>query len=120
LPIGCDASGRVDLLPPEVARSCLDALEQRSRHAEDPRWIEMVWSRFCFIQGKNHLPHLLGLGLWLTRLNRLLRGHLVRGLFSRRQRMIALNVVRCDAHREVILTALNQTLVAQQQDRSLS
>ena len=119
LPIGCDATGRVDLLPPDAARSCLEALTLRSRRAEDSLWIEAAWARFCLNQGKNHLPHVLGLGLWLTRLNRLLRGGVVRALFSRNQRMIAMNVVRCDAHREVVLKALAQTLDGHSQDAAL-
>lgn len=117
LPIGCDASGRVDLLPEDSAKACLKALDERSRRAEDPAWIETAWSGFCANLGKNQLPHVLGLGLWATRLNRLLKGGLVRTLFSKKQRMTALNVVRCDAHREVVLTAFGQTLDVARSDR---
>ncbi|MBB3034380.1 CapA family protein [Alteriqipengyuania lutimaris] len=110
IPIGCDENGVVDLLPPEHAKACLDALGERSRQAEDEVWLEQSWNAFCDRLAGNQLPHVLGLGLWPTRLNRVLGGRLVRMLYNRRQRMIAMNVVRCDAHREVALTAFEQSL----------
>jgi poly-gamma-glutamate capsule biosynthesis protein CapA/YwtB (metallophosphatase superfamily) len=120
VPIGCDQSGRVDLLPPETAEPCLKALQERSQKALDPKGLEDSWARFCDGLGRNQLPHLLGLGLWMTRANRLFRGAMVRLLFSRRQRMISMNVLRCDSHREVILTAFAGSLASVKKDENQS
>lgn len=109
-PIGCDSSGKVDLLSAASAVECLTAMEQRSKQLENPGQIETEWHTFCARLSANHLPHVLGLGLWLTRLNRVSGGRLVRLLYGRRNRMTAMNVVRCDAHREVVLTAFAQSL----------
>ncbi|CAO1649411.1 CapA family protein [Parasphingorhabdus sp. NYA22] len=118
LPIGCDKSGRVDLLPPEAADQCLQALQERSQQALDSKWLENSWAQFCDRLGQNQLPHLLGLGLWMTRANRLLRGAIVRLLYSGRQRMISMNVLRCDSHREVVLTAFSGLLASPKKDQN--
>lgn len=113
LPICCDPTGKVDLQPPEQAQACLSALAKRSRLAEDPKALAKRWSDFCRYQAANQLGHALGLGLWLTRANRLLKGQIVQRLYGRRQRMVAHNVLRCNAHREVALVAFEQSLEAE-------
>lgn len=110
LPIGCDTTGHVDLLPDAAARSCIESLNERSKMAEDPTWIERSWAQFCKTKGKDHLPHVLGFGLWLTRFNRILNGKFVEALYNRKNCMVTMNVIRCAAHREVVLTALDRSL----------
>lgn len=108
LPIGSDTHGKVDLLPPNRAELVLTQLNQRSQLAADPAVIEQKWVQFCATLGNQNLPHAFGLGLWATRINKLLKGLLVKLLYTRKQKMIAMNVIRCAAHREVILTSLEQ------------
>lgn len=110
LPIGCDPDGQVDLLPHDKAQECLDALALRSKQATDPAWLEENWGQFCDTAAPQQIPSLLGLGRWLARANRIFRGKVVRMLFGRRQLLTTLNVVRCDAHRDVALTALQRSL----------
>lgn len=110
LPIGCDASGRVDMLSESAAEACLSLLAARGREAADAVMLQQKWDEFCARLAFNQLPQALGLGLWVTRANRLLRGALVRLIYRRRQRMVAMNMTRCDAHREVTLTAFRQIL----------
>lgn len=110
LPIRCAANGCVDLMEESDAQACIADLRQRSTQAKDHQFVQAAWSKLCKQLGKNQLPHVLGLGLWLTRINRLLGGGLVKILYTRKQRMTTLNVVRCDAHREVILTSIEQDL----------
>ena len=110
LPIGCDTSGRVNLLSGGAAEACLSALDARGREAEDAAIVERKWGDFCAILARNQLPHALGLGLWMTRANRMLCGALIRLFYRRRQRMVSMNMLRCDAHREVTLTAFGQSL----------
>lgn len=118
LPIGCNALGRVDLLSGDAADACLSAIAARGREAADTAMLEQKWDEFCARLGRNQLPHALGLGLWLTRANRVLRGALIRLFYRRNQRMIAMNMLRCDAHREVTLTALRQGLDQAARNRS--
>jgi poly-gamma-glutamate synthesis protein (capsule biosynthesis protein) len=110
LPVGCDQTGRVDFLDDDEAKECLAAFAQRSGRLKDAAWLEQSWLDFCERLGRTHLPHVFGFSLLLTRVNRILRGALVRVMFSRRQKMIAMNVIRCDAHREAIVTALEKSL----------
>lgn len=106
LPIQCDTNGAVDLMEEAQAKACIEDLRKRSNQAKDHQFVQAIWSKFCKQLSKNQLPHLLGWGLWMTRINRLLGGKLVQILYTRKQRMTSLNVVRCDAHREVILTSI--------------
>lgn len=110
MPIGCDETGRVGLLDAKQAEDCLSAFARRSARLGDAAWLEQSWRDFCDRLGRTHLPHAFGFSLTLTRLNRSLRGALVRMLVPRRQRMITMNMARCDAHREVIVTALERSL----------
>lgn len=110
LPIGCDKSGQVDLLPDDEARECLDALSERSKLVSDCAYILETWGQFCDTSASHQIPFLLGFGRWLARANRLFRGRVVHALFGRRQLLTALNVVRCAAHRDVVLTALQRKL----------
>jgi hypothetical protein len=116
LPVGCDETGKVDFLEGDKARECLAEFEERSGRLADAAWLGQNWVDFCERLSRTHLPHAFGLSRMLTRANRVLEGALVRFLFSRRQKMIAMNVMRCDAHREVIITALEHSV----EDRSVT
>lgn len=110
VPIGCESDGQVNLLPDHKAQECLDSLALRSKQATDPAWLQENWGRFCDSIAPQQIPFLLGLGRWLARANRILRGKVVRMFFGRKQLLTTLNVIRCDAHRDVALTALQRTL----------
>ena len=110
LPIGCDRSGRVDFLEGEDARRCIAEFEERSMRCLDEEWLVKSWNGFVERLGRTHLPHALGFGRFATRLNRLTGGLLVKLLYSRRQRLVSMNVIRCDAHREVLETAFARSV----------
>lgn len=109
-PIGCSSDGRIDFLSSECSRICVDALDDRSKKMRDPNFVVKAWLEFCNISSRQHLPFALGWGIWLIRANRVLKGRLVRWLYSRRRIKVILNVLRCTSHREVILTSLLRIL----------
>jgi poly-gamma-glutamate synthesis protein (capsule biosynthesis protein) len=110
IPICCDQSGCVNVMAPQAGRLCLETLNARSLQTREPGFIEMAWAEFCRDLSYNQLPHALGLGLWLTRVNRLVRGRLVRLLYPRRRQLTALNVIRCAAHREAVQRCYEMSL----------
>lgn len=113
LPIGCDTRGRVDLLSDNHKDSCLKGLNQRSLQAQDQNFLNSEWEKFCDRLGRLQLPYIYGLSVWSIRINRVFRGLLIKLLYNRRERMTTLNVIRCDAHREVALTALRESLLVE-------
>ncbi|RGV64973.1 CapA family protein [Bacteroides thetaiotaomicron] len=81
---------------------------ERSAKITDTAFIEAEWQKFCNEIEPLYLSMLYGHGLQTNRLNRLLRNMLVRLLYSKWQLNVTNNLVRCDAHREVIETLLNK------------
>lgn len=110
IPIGCDKNSRLMILPGEQSKACLRELEQRSQKALDPLWVEQEWDRFCGEVLSRQLPMLLGWGRIFTKLNRLMNNALVSARYGRRQLLTTLNIIRCDAHRDVALKAIHRLI----------
>ena len=81
---------------------------ERSAMVTDIQFIETEWQKFCNSIEPLYLSMLYGHGLQINRLNRLLKNNLVRLLYSKWQLNVTNNLVRCDAHREVLETLLNK------------
>ena len=86
----------------------LTALNERSIHVDDEDFIQKHWTDFCDRQEKDYLPLLWGWNVNLIRINRILKNLLAKIFVHKRSRNISHNIVRCDAHREVIETILNK------------
>ena len=84
-------------------------LEQRTKNINKPDFIETSWNQFCEKQKALVLPHLFGQSRFFNKLNRLLNNKLIDTLYSKKKKMITLNLVRCEAHHEVIQTILKNT-----------
>jgi poly-gamma-glutamate synthesis protein (capsule biosynthesis protein) len=115
LPIGCDPSGRVDFLSEEEERTCLKDFEARSQRCHDEIWLAQSWGNFVDSLSKTHLPHVLGFGRLATKLNRLTNGLLIKLLYSRHQRLVSMNVIRCTAHREVLEASFARSVYGQEE-----
>ena len=87
----------------------LSQLEDQSACLNDPEELKKKWEAFCEKQTAEYFPMLFGWGRVGGKLNRMLKGKPVKYLVSRRKKMIAMNLVRCDAHREVVQTILENT-----------
>ena len=57
-----------------------------------------------------YLPMLFGRGRAFNKINRILRNRLIQVLYPVRKKLVALNLIRCDAHREVDQTAIEELL----------
>ncbi len=101
-----DAAG-VNRMVPDEALRFLSTLGERSREAQQDEFIEQRWRAFCEGRRHEYLSRLRGHGRFLTRLN---RSGLVSRLLYRRETILTLqNLIRCEAHREVVLTLLDRT-----------
>lgn len=108
VPTVCQPDGTVRMADDDEGAAILDAIGERTRKIAEPGFIARSWERFCDAESVNYLPHIFAIGKTLTRANRLLRGWLVRILYTRRRAAITMNIVRCDAHREVVQTVLER------------
>lgn len=110
---------KVDLLPIETIEDGMIVkaknpetisapLLERSIMVADTAFIEKQWKEFCNRQETDYLPLLWGWSVNIIRLNRILKNLLVKFFVRQRPRNASHNLVRCDAHREVVETILRK------------
>lgn len=86
------------------ATALLDGFWERSKHVVDPRMVEAQWDAYC---ERNHLGYLHQLHGGASVLRRLAgRLGLLRHLEPPDDRRRQLNVIRCESHREALLSVL--------------
>lgn len=89
-----------------MAKRVLDQLETESVKLTDDAFLSDSWKAFCRKQAPMYLAMTFGFGTNMNRLNRLLRNGLIKLLYNQRELNVTHNIIRCDAHREVIETIL--------------
>jgi len=106
IPISAHANGGVEVLPQKEQEAVLDELQTRSSKLNDQVFLNNQWRTFCSKQANLVLPQLLGYNRWLIHLNRLTKGLLIKLFFNQKKAMVTHNLIRCEAHNEVIQTVL--------------
>ena len=96
----------VGLASADVTKNVLSKMEKESAKLADDAFLSESWKAFCRKQAPLYLAMTFGFGKNMNRLNRLLRNGLVRLLYNRLELNVTHNIIRCDAHREVIETIL--------------
>ena len=87
----------------------LQKMAEQSACLSDEAELKKKWDAFCKTQTPEYLPMLFCWGRVRGKLNRIFKGKPVEHLIGRRKKMIAMNLVRCDAHRDVVQTILENT-----------
>lgn len=77
-----------------------------SEHLKDEEVLHTNWNKFCDGMKPLDLALLYGYGKWSTRLNRLFKNRLIKTFFSNWNKLVTLELIRCEAHHEVIKTIL--------------
>jgi len=85
----------------------LEIVYERSTNIKDAVYIERKWIAFCSTKKALYLPYLFGFGRYFIYLNRILKNKLVTLFYSNRAIRTSHNIIRCEAHNEVIHTILN-------------
>lgn len=98
--------GSVGLASSQSAEKVLTNMKVESGKLNDDTFLSDSWKSFCQKQASLYLAMTLGFGTNMNRLNRLLNNGLIRMLYNRRKLNVTHNIIRCDAHREVIETIL--------------
>jgi len=96
-------------MEPRREEAFLAALAERSTEIRDAKRLQERWNSFCSRQSSAYLSLLLAHNRPLTLLNRWFP--FVTHVHSRRALTAACNVVRCEAHRETLLTLLENDVL---------
>jgi len=81
-------------------------LQERCRLLENSDYVEQSWISFCESRRNNYLSKLLGHNRLFRHLNR--RGHLVKYMYTKKSLTALHNIIRCEAHKNVVLTILDR------------
>ncbi len=77
-----------------------------SKCLDDSLWIKGEWNKYCRKQEALDLALIYGRGRVFNKLNRILNNALIRFIYNRKKQMITMNLIRCEAHHEVVQTIL--------------
>lgn len=83
-------------------------LQERERNIANDKFIEEQWQQFCARIAPLNLPLLLGWRRLPIALNRRLGNSIVKLFYSRRRANVTHNLIRCEAHHEVVTTILRK------------
>ncbi len=106
IPIHATKKG-ITLMEKDKGSELLEQMNERSKKVTDPIFIETKWIEFCNAKKALYLPYLFGFGRYFISLNRILKNKLVSIFYSKRAIRTNHNIIRCEAHNEVIHTILN-------------
>lgn len=94
----------------ETTTKRLAQMEKDSKNLNDHAWIQSEWSKYCDSQKSLDLPLLYGWNRLFIKGNRVLKNKLIQIWYSRRKKRITMNLIRCEAHHEVIQTILENEI----------
>ena len=90
------------------AKKILDGFNKRSKEIQLPGEIKKKYDHFAKKMYMQYVFTLSGSPLWFRIANKLC-GHKLKLKLSKRQRLRLINIIECEAHRELMLNALRNT-----------
>jgi hypothetical protein len=106
IPVQAIQSG-ISLIPHKESQIILNNIKKRSERIEETDFVSNSWIEFCNNKSAHYLPHLFGLSRIVNKLNRIFNNKLIKCFFTKNQKMITGNLIRCESHKEMIQTILN-------------
>ncbi|MGN0515893.1 CapA family protein [Eubacterium sp.] len=82
----------------------IERMIKESEHLDDSIWIKEEWNKYCDKQKALYLPLIYGKNRVFNKVNRILDNLLIKLLFNSKKQRITMNLIRCEAHHEVIQT----------------
>lgn len=109
IPITATVKGE-RLLNQSEADELIADFEKESDKIFSDEFIKTQWDQFCDTQRDAYLPMLFCYGRINNKINRVTRGFLIEIFTRYKNRRNTMNLIRCDAHREVIQTILEKDI----------
>lgn len=94
------------LMPENEATDFLVNFNKSSERITDYAFVNSEWTEHCMTLKNAYLPMAFSWGRLLNKLNRITNGGLIKIFTKEKAKANAMNLIRCDAHREVITTVL--------------
>ena len=105
MPITATKSG-IRLLSKEKSEELIKLLRKKSQNISNFEFVDQNWIAFCEEKKALYLPYLFGFGRYFIHINRILKNKLIATFYSKRAIRTSQNIIRCEAHKEVIQTIL--------------
>ncbi|NPV51416.1 MAG: CapA family protein [Candidatus Methanofastidiosum sp.] len=87
----------------------LNELEERSIKIRDEEFVEQQYRKLALENRNFYLSQISGFPRWLRGIDKkILHGKLINSLFNKRKLACIRNIIECEAHRELLLKALNE------------
>lgn len=96
----------VELADEAASKARIEKMNEMSLILNDSTRLEDIWKQFCKDKSDLYLPLLYGRGRLFNKFNRILHNRLMDLLYSKKKKMITMNLVRCESHNEVVQTML--------------
>ena len=90
----------------EISQKRLSQINEQSKKLDDKEFLQKEWVKFCEKVGALTRPLLYGKSRVFIKLNRITKNKLFRATMRKNREMTTMNLIRCDAWREVITTLL--------------
>lgn len=94
----------------EESEKRVEEMHKDSEKLNDLLWIENQWLLFSKKQEAMYFPMLFGRGRVFNKVNRILNNKLINKIYSRGKFMVTMNLLRCEAHHEVVQTILEEKI----------
>lgn len=94
----------------EESEKRVEEMHKDSEKLNDLLWIENQWLIFSKKQEAMYFPMLFGRGRVFNKVNRILNNKLINKIYSRGKFMVTMNLLRCEAHHEVVQTILEEKI----------
>ena len=102
----CMSGVGVRLAKSEEKGKILADFELRSKQISVTDFIENEYIEFCKINGEYYLRTLAGFNRIMRGIDRLTNGRLIKSIYSEKHRKALVNLIECEAHRELVLKTL--------------
>ncbi len=104
--------GKLSPMPQEKEQSVMESFQERSRQIVQPGFVEHQYEQLARAASMGYLYQMAGWPLFFIRLDKLFGRRLICWSFRRKKKRLLclLNMLRCDAHRELIEKGLETLL----------
>ena len=94
----------------EKNKNRLQQMNDESSRLHNPEFVKEKWQQFCNSRQSAYLPQLCCWSRMMNKINRMTGNLLGRLFLSQNKQRVVMNLIRCDAHREVVQTILENNV----------
>ena len=102
--------GGIILAAEEENKNRIQRLKSDSKQVDDAKYIKEQWNAYCATQEALDLALIYGKNRVYNKLNRILHNALMNTFYKGKKQMITMNLIRCEAHHEVVTTILENNV----------